>query len=93
MVKNFELRVKIKVTGQQHRHSIPQPGAARERQVVHRRLPVRCPSRRENNAMVYDERGRGIIAQNGQSVVVDPEGERWLAAERDPVAGRCRPVE
>ncbi|MCB1093763.1 MAG: DUF1080 domain-containing protein, partial [Verrucomicrobiae bacterium] len=38
-----------------------------------------------NNAMVYDERGRGIICQNGQSVVIDPQGARWLVAERDPV--------
>jgi len=35
--------------------------------------------------MVYEERGRGIIVQNGQGVVIDPEGKRWLASEHEPV--------
>ena len=35
--------------------------------------------------MVYEERGRGVICQNGQSVVIDPDGKRWLTAERQPV--------
>src|SRR5690606_28668101 len=39
----------------------------------------------ENNAMVYHERGRGIVSKNGQSVVVDPAAKKWLVAERDPV--------
>ncbi|HEY1083294.1 MAG TPA: family 16 glycoside hydrolase, partial [Prosthecobacter sp.] len=30
--------------------------------------------------------GRGIICQNGQNVVIDPQGGKWLVAERDPVA-------
>lgn len=40
----------------------------------------------ENNAMLYHERGRAIVARNGQTVAVDPEGRKWLTAERDPVA-------
>jgi hypothetical protein len=35
--------------------------------------------------MVYEERGRGIICQNGQGVVIDPEAKRWLASEHEPV--------
>jgi hypothetical protein len=35
--------------------------------------------------MMYEEGGRGIIVQNGQGVVIDPEGKRWLASEREPV--------
>lgn len=38
-----------------------------------------------NNGMVYEEKGRGIITQNGQSVIIDPEGKGWLVAEREPV--------
>ncbi|MEM8955817.1 MAG: family 16 glycoside hydrolase, partial [Verrucomicrobiota bacterium] len=38
-----------------------------------------------NNAMVYDEKGRGIVVKNGQDVVVDPQGQKWIVAERDPV--------
>ena len=29
--------------------------------------------------------GRRHLVQNGQSVVIDPEGKRWLVAEREPV--------
>ena len=39
-----------------------------------------------HNAMVYEERGRGIIARNGQSIVADPAGEKWITKEREPVA-------
>jgi hypothetical protein len=35
--------------------------------------------------MMYEEGGRGIVSQNGQSVVIDPSGVKWLATERDPV--------
>jgi putative heme-binding domain-containing protein len=37
------------------------------------------------NAMVYDERGRGIITQNGQRVVIDPSGQKWVTDEHEPV--------
>jgi len=39
-----------------------------------------------NNAMLYHERGRGIVAQNGQSVIVDQDGQRHLVRQREPVA-------
>jgi putative heme-binding domain-containing protein len=35
--------------------------------------------------MVYEEKGRGILVQNGQGVVIDPEGKKWLVEEREPV--------
>lgn len=38
-----------------------------------------------NNAMLYDERGRGIVAQNGQTVIVDPSGQRWLTKQAEPM--------
>jgi Domain of Unknown Function (DUF1080) len=38
-----------------------------------------------NNAMLYDERGRGIVAQNGQTIVIDRDGQKWLVKETDPV--------
>src|SRR5436305_3548125 len=38
-----------------------------------------------NNAMLYDERGRGIVAQNGQTIIIDRDGTRWLAKETEPV--------
>ncbi|MCB1088454.1 MAG: DUF1080 domain-containing protein, partial [Verrucomicrobiae bacterium] len=84
-VKNFELRVKIKQsgnnTGIQYRSAeLPEVG---KWSIGGYQCDVHpTPA---NNAMVYDERGRGIICQNGQSVVIDPQGARWLVAERDPV--------
>ncbi len=40
----------------------------------------------EHTAMTYEEKGRGIFGLNGQTVMVDPEGERWLVAEHEPIA-------
>jgi putative heme-binding domain-containing protein len=38
-----------------------------------------------NNAMLYDERGRGIVASNGQSMIVTKSGEKWITESRPPV--------
>jgi putative heme-binding domain-containing protein len=84
-VKNFELRAKIKQSGnntgiQYRSQELPAVGkwAVGGYQCDIHPIPV-------NNAMVYEERARGIITQNGQSVVIDPQGAQWLVAERDPV--------
>ncbi len=85
VLKNFELHAKIKVTasntGIQYRSKeLPAVGAwaiGGYQCDVH---PAAL-----NNAMVYEERGRGIVAQNGQSVVVDPAGAKWLVAEHEAV--------
>lgn len=87
VLKNFELRVKLKVTGEnnsgiQYRsRELPENGKwsiGGYQCDVHPAAP--------NNAMVYHERGRGIVAQNGQTVVVDPKAKKWLTADREPVA-------
>jgi len=86
VVKNFELRIKAKVTGnnsgiQYRSKELPENGPwsiGGYQCDIHPAAP--------NNAMVYEERGRGIIAQNGQGVVIDPSGVKWLASEHDPVA-------
>lgn len=85
VVKNFELRAKVKQSGnntgiQYRSKELPENGKwsiGGYQCDIHPQAP--------NNAMVYEERGRGIIVQNGQGVVVDPEGKRWLASEHDPV--------
>jgi putative heme-binding domain-containing protein len=84
-VKNFELHVKIKQSGnntgiQYRSKELPENGKwsiGGYQCDIHPATP--------NNAMVYEERGRGIIVQNGQGVVIDPEGKRWLASEHEPV--------
>jgi len=85
VVKNFELKAKIKQvgnnTGIQYRSKeLPENGKwsiGGYQCDIHPAHP--------NNAMVYEERGRGIIVQNGQSVVIDPEAKRWLVSEHEPV--------
>ncbi|MBA4018419.1 MAG: heme-binding protein [Pirellula sp.] len=84
-LKNFELRVTARVTGNntglQYRSkelTDVGPWSIGGYQCdIHPAAP--------NNAMLYDERGRGIVAQNGQTVVADPQGVRYLTAERKPV--------
>lgn len=39
----------------------------------------------EHTGMTYEEKGRGIFGLNGKSVTLDPEGNRWLTSERNPV--------
>ena len=85
VVKNFELRAKIKCSasnsGIQYRSKeLPEVGkwvVGGYQCDVHANAPY--------NGMVYEERARGILVQNGQSVIIDDKGDKWLAAERDAV--------
>ena len=84
-VKNFELRAKVRQTGnnsgiQYRSRELKEvgPGSVGGYQCDIHPLAV-------NNAMLYDERGRGIVAMNGQSVIVDEKGGKWLTKQRDPV--------
>ena len=84
-MKNFELRAKIKQTGnntgiQYRSKELPENG---KWSIGGYQCDIHpAPA---NNAMIYEEKGRGIITQNGQSVVIDPEGKRWIVEEREPV--------
>jgi putative heme-binding domain-containing protein len=85
VVKNFELRAKVKCSasnsGIQYRSkALPEVGkwvVAGYQCDIHANPPY--------NGMVYDERGRGILVQNGQSVIIDDKAAKWLSAEHDPV--------
>jgi hypothetical protein len=84
-VQDFELRAKVKQSGnnsgiQYRSRELPNIGkwSVGGYQCDVHPLPA-------NNAMLYDEQGRGIVANNGQSVIVDPQGTKWLVAERKPV--------
>jgi hypothetical protein len=77
--KNFELRTKVRLIGksnsgiQYRSQELPKNGpysVGGYQADIH---PVPA-----NNAMLYDERGRGILAQAGEKVVIDPEGNRWV---------------
>ena len=85
VAKNFELRAKIKEagnnTGIQYRsREFPEVG---KWSVGGYQCDIHpAPA---NNGMVYGEKWGGILVQNGQSVVIDPDGKKWLVAEREPV--------
>ena len=84
-VKNFELKVVAKVTGnnsgiQYRSKELPQIGkwvVGGYQCDMHPNPPY--------NAMIYEEKGRGILVKNGQSIVTDQKSGKWLVAERDPV--------
>ena len=84
-VKNFELHLKVKHQGnnsgvQYRSRELAEngPWSIRGYQCdLHPNAPY--------NAMAYEERGRGIITQNGQTVVIDPQGQKWVTAEHEPI--------
>jgi hypothetical protein len=84
-VKNFELRAKVRQTGN---NSGIQYRSKELQQVGPWSVGgYQCDIHPQtaNNAMLYDERGRGIVAQNGQTVIIDRDGTKWLVKETDPV--------
>jgi hypothetical protein len=82
-VKNFELRVKVKVTkggnsGLQYRgKERPDLG---EWVVTGYQCDV-VPAREDYNGMLYEERGRRILAHTGEKVVIDPQGQPWVVGK------------
>ncbi|MBX7207171.1 MAG: DUF1080 domain-containing protein [Verrucomicrobiaceae bacterium] len=86
VLKNFELRAKIKQSGnntgiQYRSREFPEVGkwsVGGYQCDIHPAAP--------NNGMVYGEKWGGVLVQNGQSVVIDPEGKKWQTAQREPVA-------
>jgi len=84
-VKNFELTAKVKQSGnnsgiQYRSKELKEVGPL---SIGGYQCDIHPDPR--NNAMLYDERGRGIVAQNGQSVIIDAAGDRWVTKETEPV--------
>ena len=84
-VKNFELRMTVRVKGnnsgiQYRSKELPKVG---KWSIGGYQCDIHPTAR--NNAMAYEERGRGIVALNGQEVMTDGDGRRWLSAERETV--------
>ncbi len=83
VVKNFELHAKIRCsatnTGIQYRsHENPDVG---KWSVGGYQFDIHPTLAHEGS--IYEERGRGVIVEGGQSVVIDPEGKRWLVAQHE----------
>jgi hypothetical protein len=79
-LRNFELRVKVKVTaggnsGMNYR-SKARPDLGEE--VVTGYQCDVVPGRADYNGMLYEERGRRILAHTGEKVIIDPKGQPWV---------------
>lgn len=86
-VKDFELRATVRVIGdnnsgiQYRSRALPAGGPwaiTGYQSDIHPALV--------HTGMTYEEKGRGIFGLNGTSVAIDPEGNRWVLAEHDPVS-------
>lgn len=85
-VKDFELRATVRVEGdnnsgiQYRSREMPELGPwiiSGYQCDIHPAI--------EHTGMTYEEKGRGIFGLNGSNVILDPEGERWLLSEHEPV--------
>jgi putative heme-binding domain-containing protein len=84
--KNFELKTSFRLIGnnnsgvQYRSHELPKVGpySVGGYQADIHPLPNYC-------GMLYEERGRGIVALGGQKVVLTPSGEKRLVGKTDPV--------
>ena len=79
-VKNFEMRVQVKITkngnsGLQYR-SAPLPEVGKYVLTGYQCDVVQ--NRNDYNGMLYEERGRRIISHTGEKVVVDEYGQPWV---------------
>ncbi|MGB0579593.1 MAG: family 16 glycoside hydrolase, partial [Limisphaerales bacterium] len=80
VLKNFELRLRVKMTGNNSGIQYRSRENAKRWSVSGYQCDV--ISAAPLAAMLYEEGGRGIVAQNGQTVVIDPQGKRWLSNTR-----------
>jgi acetyl esterase/lipase len=85
-VKDFELRATIRVIGDNNsgiqyrsreRPDIGKWVISGYQNDVHPAI--------EHTGMTYEEKGRGLFGLNGKNVLLDPDGQRWLLSEHEPV--------
>lgn len=85
-VKDFELKATVRVIGdnnsgvQYRSKKLPENG---EWAITGYQCDIHPAT--QHTGMTYEEKGRGIFGLNGRNVAVDPDGERWLLSEHDPV--------
>ena len=85
VVKNFELRAKIKCSASNSGIQYRSKELAEVGKWVIGGYQCDVHPSAAYNGMIYEERARGILVQNGQSVIVDEKSGKWLAAEHEPV--------
>ncbi len=85
IVKNFELRAKVKQSGNNSgiQYRSKELADVGKWSVGGYQCDIHPTA--ANNAMMYGEKAGGILAQNGQSVIIDPDGKKWIVSEHEPV--------
>lgn len=82
-VRNFELKVKVKVTAGGN-SGIQYRGISRPDFDLDIVTGYQCDVVANNpkyNGMLYEERGRRILAHTGEKVIIDEDGRSWIVGE------------
>lgn len=80
-LKDFELRAKIKLEGSNN-SGIQYRSIENKDAGPYSIKGYQCDihSNPQYHGMLYDEKGRGIVAKQGEKVVIDEEGQKWKVA-------------
>jgi len=84
-VQNFDLRVKVKVTAGGN-SGIQYRGASRPEIDLDIVSGYQCDvvaNTPDYNGMLYEERGRRILAHTGEKVIVAPDGQPWVVGRME----------
>lgn len=85
-VENFHFRAKIRLIGNSNSGVQYRSNHLKEEgEFVVGGYQLDIHPKPENNGMLYDERGRGIVAKHGQKVSVDNEGAKWITGTTGPI--------
>ena len=79
-IRNFDLRVKVKVTDGGN-SGIQYRGTSRPDLGLDVVTGYQCDVVANNplyNGMLYEEKGRRILARTGNQVIIDPKGQSWI---------------
>ena len=79
-IRNFELQVKVKISGRGN-SGIQYRGKMLPKVDLDIVSGYQCdimPKPAHQNGMLYEERGRRILAHTGEKVIVDPDGQSWV---------------
>ena len=79
-IRNFDLRVKVKVTNGGN-SGIQYRGTSRPDLGLDVVTGYQCDVVANNplyNGMLYEEKGRRILARTGNQVIIDPKGQSWI---------------
>ncbi|RMF38987.1 MAG: DUF1080 domain-containing protein, partial [Planctomycetota bacterium] len=84
-VQNFELRAQVRISARGN-SGIQYRGQPRPDLGLYAVSGYQCdvvPLRADYNGMLYEEKGRRILAHAGERVIIDPQGHPWVVGNID----------